>query len=181
MLTFKKVKRHLHRLRDKKYPKRPKTDEDIRDAFNDQAIKDEFGTTLDQKRSLYVDSVIEGEGEEKFAFHVFASHAMIKIVEEQIPPGQRKYLIDGTFRVTPEQFKKNGQLLIIAIEYKNDVCILYSQLNCSISSRTLALTVKLVESSRLMHLLFPCSFIDSLRRINSPRGYSIGPCSCTSI
>lgn len=109
----------MYRLRDKKYPKRPKSDEEIRTAFSNPKILEEFGRTLDKKRSLYIGSVIE----EKYAFHAFASTAMIKIVEEHIPPGQRKYLIDGTFRVVPGQFKKNGQLLIIAIEYKNDVCI----------------------------------------------------------
>lgn len=66
---------------------------------------------------LYIDSIIEKD----YAFHVFASYANIDLTKKHIPPGQRKYLMDGTFKIVPRQFSKNGQLLIIAIEYKNDV------------------------------------------------------------
>lgn len=119
LLTFKKVKRQLYRLRDKKYPKRPKTDEEIQNSLKDPVLFEEFGQTLDKKHPLYIDSVIE---EGKYSFHVFTSLAMIGMVQKYILPGQRKYLMDGTFTVVPEQFRKTGQLLIIAIEYKNGVC-----------------------------------------------------------
>lgn len=77
-------------------------------------IREEYGRTLDGNNALYIGSKIEDE----FAFHVFGSHAIIKLVNENILTGQRNYLIDGTFKIVPRNFT---QLLIIAIEYKNDV------------------------------------------------------------
>lgn len=116
-LKFHSVSRQLYRLRDKQYPKRPESDEDIKVYMHDQKIFDEYGKTLDNLRPLYVDSIVE----EQYAFHVFASFKTIGMIEENIPPNERKYLIDGTFKVVPPKFGKMGQLLIICIEYKNDV------------------------------------------------------------
>lgn len=115
-LQFKKIKRNLYRLRDKRYPKRPSTDEEIRNAFENDGIFAEYGKTLDKRRPLYAGSVVK---KKQYAFHVFASYGIIDMVKEHIPPEQRKLLLDGTFRIVPRQFR---QLLIIAIEYKNDVC-----------------------------------------------------------
>lgn len=97
-------------------------DEEIWDRLkNSREIRNKYGKTLDNQRPLYVDSVIK---KRKYAFHLFASHATVNLIEEHIPPNQRKYLADGTFQVAPRRFsKKGGQLLIISIEYKNDVSI----------------------------------------------------------
>lgn len=79
-------------------------------------IREAYGRTLDGNHTLYIGSKVESE----FGFHVFGSHAIMKLVHEEIPPEQRTYLIDGTFKIVPRGF---AQLLIIAIEYKNDVSI----------------------------------------------------------
>lgn len=117
-LKYRSVSRQLYRLRDKKYPKKPQTDEGIRNYLKKPEIMEEYGQTLDKQHPLYIDSVIK---KEKYAFHVFASIATIEMIKNQIPCGQRKYVMDGTFKIIPKQFSKKGQLLILSIEYKNDV------------------------------------------------------------
>lgn len=114
-LEFESISRQLYRLRDKQYPKRPSTDEEMKNAFAEDDIFDEYGLTLDEQRPFYAGSVIK---ENKYAFHVFASFGIIDLVKKHIPPNQRKYLMDGTFKIVPRRFR---QLLIIAIEYKNNV------------------------------------------------------------
>lgn len=115
-LRFQSIKRQLIRLRDRKYPPRPTTNEEMESLFRESDIIENYGKTLNKKHRLYIGSVVE----EDFAFHVFASLATIDIVEKFIPTEKRKYLIDGTFSVVPRIFK---QFLIIAIEYKNHVSL----------------------------------------------------------
>lgn len=121
-LKFDEVSRNLLRLRDKKYPKRPDTDSEIQNKLlHDPDIRDKYAKTLDKSRWLYVDSVIK---ERKYAFHLFASFATVELIKQHIPPNQRKYLADGTFRVAPRRFSKGGgQLFIVSIEYNNDVSV----------------------------------------------------------
>lgn len=112
------MSRQLYRLRDKQYPKKPRTDEEIRAHLKKPETFEEYGKTLDKLHPLYIDSVIE---DGQYAFHVFASITTIEMIKTNIPHDQRKYVMDGTFKITPQQFSKRGQLLIISIEYKNDV------------------------------------------------------------
>lgn len=120
-LNFKKVSRTLARLRDKHYPptKKDQGDEGIRDSLKDPNIFEEYGKTLDKKFPLYIDSVINKK--KNYAFHVFASLSTVKLIKKHIPPNQRRYLADGTFKITPKRFRKKGQVFVISIEYKNDV------------------------------------------------------------
>lgn len=117
-LKFKSVSRQLYRLRDKQYPKKPQTDEEIREYLKKPEPFEEYGKTFDKLHPLYIDSVIE---KGKYAFHVFASISTIEMIKTEVPCGRRKYVMDGTFKIIPKQFNKKGQLLIISIEYKNDV------------------------------------------------------------
>lgn len=124
-LDFDRVKRQLVRILRKKYPKLPKleTGENSTDLhkkyetlLDGDDIRKEFGSTLD-KRHKYFGSVVKT----LFAFHVFVSFTVIEMIKKHISKEQaqkRRYLMDGTFRVVPRKF---NQLLIIAIEYKNDV------------------------------------------------------------
>lgn len=117
-LRLESLERQLYRIRDKEYPTRPKTDEDVRATLNDPQIFEEYGKSLNKQHHFYVGSDIA----EKYAFHVFASFDIASFIEKHIPPHQRHYLMDGTFKIVPSKFQ---QLLIISIEYKNDVRIFF--------------------------------------------------------
>lgn len=109
------MERQLHRIRDKHYPARPKTDEDVKKMLKDPEIYEQYGKTLNKQHSFYVDSVVKNQ----FAYHVFVSFTIIQLIKKFIKPGERTYLLDGTFKIAPRQFK---QLLILSIEYKQNVC-----------------------------------------------------------
>lgn len=121
-LKYSSVKFQLQKIRDRQYPKNPIQNEgdtflDIHKKYtaimNEPNILEEFGQTLDKNNQLYFGSVLRST----YAFHVFASERIIDNVKKL---KKKNYLIDGTFSIVPRLFY---QLLIIAVEYKNDVCI----------------------------------------------------------
>lgn len=113
-LDFKKMKQRMNQVKNKSYPRIPKTALEIQNFFRVPANIDEHCSTMDTASSLYVDTIVTAD----YAFTVFASHAIINIVRRNIDPNERNYLIDGTFKVVPKVFY---QLITISIEYKNDV------------------------------------------------------------
>lgn len=88
----------------------------MHEALEKPEISSNFRLTLEKNNDLYVGSVVK----ENHSFIVFASHRIIEISKEFIPLKSRKYLIDGTFKIVPHKFY---QLLVIPIEYKNDVSV----------------------------------------------------------
>lgn len=124
-LKFKSVKYQLRNLKDPVYPKKPATEKDeapfdihrkYTTLMNEPETLKNFGRTLDKAHKLYFGSVVR----KAFTFHVFASICIIKLIESCIVKEKmkRKFLIDGTFRVVPRLYY---QLLIITVEYRNDV------------------------------------------------------------
>lgn len=113
-LRFKSVKRQLYRLREKIYPKNPKSCQDFVEMMKDPKIFEQFGKTENKQHRFYLGSQIKRH----FAFHIFLSKATIKMIEEKIPAGERKYLMDGTFSIVPRNM---SQLLVISLEYENNV------------------------------------------------------------
>lgn len=115
-LRLKSMKRNIGRLTTKKRrPKNVKTPAAIADEFKNSETFTDFGLNLRETEHFYIDTIVETE----FSFTIFASHQIINLTKEHIPPGQRRYMMDGTFDVTP--LGSYYQLLIIYIEYKNDV------------------------------------------------------------
>lgn len=110
------MSRNLRRYTNPKYPVQPTSATEIKNAFKNPTIEKDFGRNLRDSDPFYIDTIEMKDS----AFTVFASHEMIRMVNEYIPPGQRNYMVDGTFDVVPVGcgFK---QLLVIAIEYKHDV------------------------------------------------------------
>lgn len=114
-LTFKRVERNARRYKHPKYPKLPKSATDIIKAFAKKEIILKYGLNLRKTKRFYIDTVVNGS---EF-FTVFASHQIIGLIEKHIAPRDRKYMLDGTFKIVP--LTDYYQLLIIHIEYKNDV------------------------------------------------------------
>lgn len=79
-------------------------------------IYEEFGKTENKQHKFYVGSAIKRH----YSFHVFASDSTINMIKEKIAPSDRKYLMDGTFRIVPRNM---AQLLIISIQYGTNVSI----------------------------------------------------------
>lgn len=114
-LQFEKMERNLRRLKNKPYPKAPTSAFEICNSFRNPATMEEFGWNLRKTHRFYVDTIeIESS-----AFTLCVSHQIINMIEQNIPPGNRHILMDGTFDVTP--IGCFYQLLVIYIEYKNDV------------------------------------------------------------
>lgn len=92
--------------------------EDVITAYKDPAIVTEFGYNLRGNNPFYVDTKITDSGS---SFTLFASFPIIEMIKKNIASKDRKYLIDGTFDITP--FGSFYQVLVIHIEYKNDVSV----------------------------------------------------------
>lgn len=109
------MERNLRRLKDQPYPKAPHNAHEIIDAYTDEKILSNFAYNLSNTDKLYIDTITTNT----YCFTLFASMENIKLVDANIPPNMRNYSMDATFKIVPKsEFK---QLLIIYIEYKNDV------------------------------------------------------------
>lgn len=108
------MERNLRRKKNSKYPPKPKTVDDVIEAYKDPKIAQKFGNNLRNTAQFYINTVTFLSS----AFTIFASHQVINMIKKNIPSG-RTYMMDGTFSVVP--IKDYYQLLIIYIQYKNDV------------------------------------------------------------
>lgn len=82
--------------------------------FEIPEIREKYGYTYDGDAPLYVGCEVN----DQYAFAIFKSQFVIDQIKANILPADRKYLMDGTFDCIPKEFY---QLVIISIEYKNDV------------------------------------------------------------
>lgn len=116
-LQFKCMERNLRRLKNQKYPCKPKTASEIRKLFENANIKEKFGMNLRKTNNFYINTI---QYDENNAFCLFASYQIMSLIEKHITPEHRTYMVDGTFSATPGDYFY--QLLIITITFKNDVC-----------------------------------------------------------
>lgn len=111
------MERNLRRIKhDKTYPKNPINGPQVLKTFENPMNKNKFGMNLRKTDNFYVDTIETDHGE---WFSLFASYPLIRLIESYIPPEDRRYLIDGTFKVRP--LGNFYQLVVIYIEFKNDV------------------------------------------------------------
>lgn len=108
------MKKTLSRRKNQEYPKIPTSIENIGIQFKNPKIMEKYGYNLENDAKFYVDTILELD----YAFTVFASTFVIDFIKENIQPNSRNYLMDATFDSLPNGFY---QLLIISIEYRNDV------------------------------------------------------------
>lgn len=112
-LSYNKVKRTIARKKNKHYPKEP-TIQEIQLEFMKPEVMAQYGFTLDGNARFYIETINEPE----YQFTIFCSDFTKKFIQNNISVGLRKYLIDATFGKLPLGYY---QLLIIAVNYKNDV------------------------------------------------------------
>lgn len=111
-LKFQNVDRSLHRWKNDQHPKIPNSIQELQSAFEKPEIIDKYGSTYEGNGKFYINTILSP----KCDFTVFASPFIMKFIEENIK--DRRYLMDGTFDSLPKGFY---QMLIISIEYKDDV------------------------------------------------------------
>ncbi|XP_055308039.1 uncharacterized protein LOC129572142 [Sitodiplosis mosellana] len=114
-LSYNSISRTLRRHVNKKYPSKPDTLAKIIAAYADPTTMLQYGFNLRDTHRFYVDTIDKKRG----GFTIFASNEVMRMIDENIPPENRKYMLDGTFAVAP--LGSFYQLLIIAIDYKKDL------------------------------------------------------------
>lgn len=112
-LNFATVKRSMTNWKSINYPKKPNSIEEIQRVFCDPNIIEKYGSTHNGE-AFYIDTIIARD----YKFTIFASPNTIEFIEKNIAPESSRYLMDGTFDSLPKGYK---QLLIISIEFQNDV------------------------------------------------------------
>jgi hypothetical protein len=113
------MERNLLRIQNRVFPRSPKTSNSIKIAFEDPQIMMNFGKTKHEDPRDFFKTVFDTP---QFSYCIFASNAVIDLMEKTIPVSERSFLMDATFKICPlGQF---NQLLIIAVEYANRVNIL---------------------------------------------------------
>ena len=115
------MERNLRRQKNTPSPKSYTTAAEIRDAFKLPATMNEYGMNLRNTRPFYIDTIEIEKTPKPSAFTLFVSHQVIDMIRQKIPPNQRNILMDGTFSSRP--IGCFYQLLVMYIEYKNDVSI----------------------------------------------------------
>lgn len=110
------MKRNLRRILNADAPKYVKSAEEIAAAFENSKTFEAFGYNLRHTEIFYIATVINPLN----SFSLFGSYEVMKIIQKFIPE-KRKYLLDGTFDVSPTGYY---QLLVIYIEYQNDVRVI---------------------------------------------------------
>lgn len=115
------MQRTASRLKSTYNCKIPRSAQDIKKVFENSVIYEKYALNLRKSKPFYIDSVdgIDPVDGKDSSFTIFASHQIIDLVEQHILPKDRKYLMDGTFDVCP--IGCHYQLLVIYIEFKNDV------------------------------------------------------------
>lgn len=97
-------------------PKSPQTPEELRISFQNDDIMKKFGMTKGENPKQFFKKLHESE---TFSYCIFASEKTITLMEKNINPANRHFLIDATFKVCP--FGAFKQLLIIYIKYMQKV------------------------------------------------------------
>lgn len=138
------MSRNLRRYTNTKYPSKPTTLAQIKEAYEDPSTMQKFGFNLRSTKRFYIDTIETKNG----GFTIFASHEIMQMIDDIIPPEDRKYMLDGTFDVTP--IGRFYQLLIITIDYKKDVSANEQFSKCSAEKR-------ITNSSPLQ--IFPVFFV----------------------
>lgn len=113
------MERHLYRLRRGAMPASPRNATDISNSFAMEDVMKEYGMTKtigEEESTPFYRTCFNSPS---FSYCVFASQRIIDSIQSHLPPNQRDYYLDGTFKVVP--FGEFNQLVIIHVEFYNKV------------------------------------------------------------
>lgn len=122
--NFYKMERHLFRLRRGAMPASPRNATDISESFANEDIMKEYGMTKTIGNVESTPFYRTCFTSPSFSYCVFASQRIIDVIQSHLPPNQRDYYLDGTFKVVP--FGEFNQLIIVHIEFYSKVFLSFS-------------------------------------------------------
>lgn len=112
-ITFGNIRRGLQKIVSGTFVKNPKTARDVVEAFTSENVWYEFGLSkCHTDPQPFFKACIE---DHDFSFCIFMSTKSINLIKSHIPPCDRKYLMDATFKIVPQGCF--NQLLIVYISY----------------------------------------------------------------
>lgn len=116
-VVFKKMQRHLRRIKSEGMPKSPQTPNKFIEIFKSEKFLKDFGICeSNNAKKFYITTVIE----DKIQYKLFFSTPIVKLFEN-IDPNERHFFIDATFSIVPSCGYK--QLLIIYFGHSRHVII----------------------------------------------------------
>lgn len=117
-IQFGQMRRNLYKIKNKIFPKSPRTFPEIIEIFEKSDILKTFGFSRYEKtENFYKNTVIE----EQYSYSIFLSPSICSIIDSMAEDQPRNYLIDGTFSITPYSNNQFKQLLIIHIAHNEHV------------------------------------------------------------
>lgn len=123
--------RTLQNVKKKALPKSPKTANEVREFFENDDLRDQYGKTI----RLNADGTTNYDGQtmffktafesDEFSHVIFASDDIVKSIEKSSTPENRVILTDATFKIVPRGIFT--QLLIVYALVINQVSFNYKK------------------------------------------------------
>lgn len=113
---YSRISRTLRRMKNKVFPRSPTNIDELEAEFAKPHIMKAFGMTGEDESETFFYGTVTGKHS---SCAVFGSPEIIELIKENIPPAERVYLLDATFKIVPMGFFK--QLLIIYIAYRGAI------------------------------------------------------------
>lgn len=120
-IEFTKIAKTLSNWKKEKYETSPQSCDDIKKAFENPATLADLGTSLHKDHGLIFNHVHQ---QKEFSYCVLSSPKSIQIMNDELEPNERFFLIDGTFRITP-MCKVFKQVLVIHGQFGLKVSLQY--------------------------------------------------------
>lgn len=114
--TFAEVKRTIENYSKTKYGKSPKSAEEILQEFQRPQVLADLGTSRQREHGRFFNEIHISE---KFTNCFFSSSKIISLILNNVKEEDRFFLMDGTFRITPNGIFQ--QVLIIHSQFGTKV------------------------------------------------------------
>lgn len=110
--TFDEVRKTMRNWRSSRYEKYPRTADEIEEAFKKPRILEDLGTSTHRSKQTLFNVFQRGANHENL---IFSSAESIRLIKESTEVEDRLFLMDATFKITPNSIFK--QVLIIYCQF----------------------------------------------------------------